>query len=284
MLSLNSQTIKISSIFRRFRNDITIYTEDKEKDKEFYVQLLRRLVGDSLRINDVTPLGNRKNVINHCKVSELDREVFIIDGDLSVINSKKETLPKLFVLNRYCIENFLIQEDSVVKFLYNACGLMSESRIKEKLNFHDWLETFVTPISSLFINFAIADYFDMKFDLYHAQKYCQILSKDQGIKFNSELVFQDVDTLKARIIKHVGENAYSEISEQFTKKWTPSLDTFLTIVSGKSYLLPLLQSRSREFTGRKDGGSTNSCKINLVQHCDLTALNDLKDFLRISAS
>ena len=40
-----------ATVFTEYRNTIDIYTEDCEKDKEFYVKLLKRLLAESVKNN-----------------------------------------------------------------------------------------------------------------------------------------------------------------------------------------------------------------------------------------
>ncbi|WP_237390922.1 hypothetical protein, partial [Chryseobacterium sp. KMC2] len=64
MLKFGIDSLKSISKFFSYRNDIDIYTEDKEADKEFYKALFKNLLGDNIIINDVTPLGCKTNVLN----------------------------------------------------------------------------------------------------------------------------------------------------------------------------------------------------------------------------
>ena len=279
MLKYNSESRKISSTFKAYRNDITIYTEDEEKDKEFYTQLLKRILGDRVMINDITPLGCKDNVIKYCfESNHLKCEAYIIDGDIKIVNdNQKISHPKLFILDRYCIENYLIDENSTIKYIYNNVGTQSEAKIKESLNFDEWLLSFSEPFTNLFIHFAISDYFDIPYTLFNSIKYFAV--KKNSITFNPKLIEDDVNLLKNEAIRVKGEYEYSKLLKILESKWQPNLDTLLKIVSGKNYLIPLLQLKTKEFKKIKSSETLEVCKINLVQHFDVTKLDNLKIFI-----
>lgn len=43
-LEFSTETRQAATVFTEYRNTIDIYTEDCDKDKEFYVKLLKRLM------------------------------------------------------------------------------------------------------------------------------------------------------------------------------------------------------------------------------------------------
>ncbi len=68
MLDFSTEVRQAATVFTEYRNTIDIYTEDCEKDKEFYVKLIKRLLSDTdIRVNDIHPLGCRRTVIKCCE-------------------------------------------------------------------------------------------------------------------------------------------------------------------------------------------------------------------------
>ena len=115
-IEFNSEQEQVSSLFTAYRNDVDIYTEDESKDKVFYKKLFSRLLnGTGLRINDVYPLGSSDDVIAACrKDSDVKRKkIYIVDGDIYLMFSPKQPIPYLYVLDAYCMENLVIDEDAV---------------------------------------------------------------------------------------------------------------------------------------------------------------------------
>ncbi|MEQ9413306.1 MAG: DUF4435 domain-containing protein, partial [Cyclobacteriaceae bacterium] len=101
--------------FFAYRNDVDIFTEDRVADKEFYKSIFKRLFQGKIKINDVTPLGCKANVLDAYDTQNPKpkrKQYYIVDGDLDLINGTNRKEEKnLIVLDSYCIENYLINED-----------------------------------------------------------------------------------------------------------------------------------------------------------------------------
>lgn len=277
MINYNEESRRLLSTFYAYRNDIDIYTEDEEKDKEFYSTLFKRLLKPSIRINDITPLGNKNQVIKRCQNEPYSerKKIFIVDGDIGVINNETLVMDNLFVLSRYCIENFLIDENSICNFVYLSCGTKSKEEILHNLEFENWMGSYSESLIQLFIHFAILKDCGGNFKLYNAHKYHQ---KIEGkYNFNRVMVSNDIETIKIEILKILSEEDYKEHYRYLNQKWTNDIDNLLKIVSGKDYLIPILLIKSQEFKKSKSMPSLEETKINLVHHFNVENLRDLKE-------
>jgi len=277
MLEYTDESKRLVSTFLAYRNDIDIYTEDEEKDKEFYKVLFSRLIKPEIKINDVTPLGCKDKVIERCKNEpKTDRKkLFIIDGDIALVNGKKVELENLFVLDRYCIENFLIDKESTCNFVYLNCGTKSKEELAADIEYENWLNLYSESLIKLFIHFAIMNFYGGKFTLYNANKY-HSKSGDRYI-FDIALVNQDIEKVKAEIIGNYGEENYAIKYEELNAKWTNNIENLLTIVSGKDYLIPILLIKTQQFKSSKSLPTLEEVKINLVHHFDTNNLRQLKE-------
>jgi len=277
MLEYTDESKRLVSTFLAYRNDIDIYTEDEEKDKEFYKVLFSRLIKPEIKINDVTPLGCKDKVIERCKNEPKTerKKLFIIDGDIALVNGSNVELENLFVLDRYCIENFLIDKESTCNFVYLNCGTKSKEELTADIEYENWLNQYSESLIQLFIHFAIMNFYGGKFTLYNANKY-HSKSGDRYI-FDIALVNQDIDSIKAEIIDKYGEDNYVNKFEELNAKWTNNIENLLTIVSGKDYLIPILLIKTQQFKSSKSLPSLEEVKINLVHHFDTNNLRQLKE-------
>lgn len=278
MLELSEEAKRLTSTFLTYRNDIDIYTEDQEKDKEFYKTLFRRLINNDIRINDITPLGSCSEVIARCENEPNNgrKKIFIVDRDISIIHGKEiPSLTNLFVLDAYCIENFLFDKETVINFIYLNCATKPKETIELELEFENWLAEYSDLFIELFIHFAIADFFGLPFKLYNANKY-HMKNKD-SLVFASELVEQDILGIKNEIIMYVGEEKYEQKRIEFKNKWSNCLENLLTIVSGKDYLIPILLFKTQYFKRSNALPSLEEVKLNLVQYNNLNKLKRLKE-------
>ncbi|WP_281234302.1 DUF4435 domain-containing protein [Flavobacterium gelatinilyticum] len=277
MIALSEESQRLTSTFRTYRNDVDIYTEDNEKDKEFYKVLFKRLLKNDLVINDVTPLGCKDIVIKRCNNEPENgrKKIFIVDGDIIFIHG--ENIPQhenLYVLQGYCIENFLIDKETIVHFLYMSCGTKSIEKIESELNFNEWLEEYCAIFIDLFIHFALLNYFGGFFTLFNADKY----HKKQGKKmvFQIDLVNAEILKLKAEILTLTTEDKYDLKYKELSDKWNYCIDNLTQIVSGKDYLIPLLLLKAKQFKKSNAMPTLEEIKFSLVHSSNLNKLSDLK--------
>lgn len=139
MKGFNFNSLKAIPQFFAYRNEIDIYTEDKKTDKEFYKALLSRLVEGKVKINDITPLGCKANVLkaydDQLKTSNR-KKIFIVDGDLDlIIGTNRKSENNLVVLDSYCIENYIVDERASLELLYYSIGSDDRESLGKKQKF-----------------------------------------------------------------------------------------------------------------------------------------------------
>lgn len=151
------ETRQIESVFYEYRNSITIYTEDCDKDKKFYVTLFKRLLGDTdIEINDIHPLGSCDEVIEACQNDKNSNpKLYIIDGDIFNMVSPRVEINHLFVLDSYCIENYVIDPDAYYKTYDELDHLHSEDEIRKLVDYNQMMGEAITPFMDLFRHFFI---------------------------------------------------------------------------------------------------------------------------------
>lgn len=273
MLELSDEPKRLVSTFLTYRNDIDIYTEDGLKDKEFYKVLFGRLLEGKIEINDITPLGGSTNVIDRCK-NEPDngrKKIFIIDGDVAIIHGKDiPQLKNLFVLDAYCIENFVLDKQSAINFIYLNCATKPKEQIENELEFENWLSNYANKLVDLFIHFGIIDFFGGSFTLFNAHKF------HPTENFSEKLVEQDIEKLRIDILKLTTKEDYQIKYDELKKQWTNCVATLMTIVSGKDYLIPILLLKTRDYRKSKALPTIDEAKFVLVQYCSLDRLSKLK--------
>lgn len=277
MIQFNQETKRLVSTFKQYRNDIDIYTEDEEKDREFYKVLFQRLLEKTdYQINDITPLGCRNNVINRCKNEPENgrKKIFIVDGDIYIIyRCHTERLKNLFILDSYCIENYIVDEHSCCQFAYNLLGTESLDDIKARIRFDDWINSLAGPLIDLFINFSILHEINGKFNLYNAHKFIVKGALDYS------LVDKEIQIVKSEILEIIAEDEYNKLLVERQEFWEKTPENFLCIVSGKDYILPLVQVKIQELRKMKGLFTNHAFKTFLAQFCNLDRLDKLKEAL-----
>lgn len=281
-------SLKSVSKFFSYRNDIDIFTEDKDADKEFYKALFKNLLGDKIRINDVTPLGCKNNVINaYQSQDKFDgrKKIFIVDGDLDLLNSINVTEKNLVTLDSYCIENYLVEETGITQLLYFNCGSDSMETIKNKLNFEQWLNYNTSTLTELFINFAIFKKIGGGPKILTAHHFLTTYRKQTILDKNKVQVYSlEIYNEIIKMLENIGltsteaNKMYFDFHDEIKKNWEVNPNTYLQVVSAKNYILPLLQFRINHCSNK--GSSLipkSSLKLFLASNCKLDRLKFLKD-------
>lgn len=288
MIKFGIESLKSVSKFFSYRNDIDIFTEDKEADKEFYKALFKNLLGDKIIINDVSPLGCKANVIKAYKTQDKKdgrKKIFIVDGDLDLLNSIRLSENNLISLDSYCIENYLIEENGITQLLYFNSGKHSIENIRSKLNFHKWLNFNAIVLTELFVNFAIFKIIGGGPKLLTAHHFLTtyrkqtILDKNK-VKLYTLQVYTEITTfLESSGLTNIEANKfYYECYNEINNNWKQNHHTYLQVVSAKNYILPLLQFRINHCSEKGNSLIPNSSlKLFLASNCNLDRLKFLKE-------
>lgn len=276
--------------FFAYRNDVDIFTEDKTSDKEFYKTLFQRLLGDKIKINDITPLGCKSNVLeafDNQIPNSTRKQYFIVDGDLElIINTNRKSENNLIVLDAYCIENYLIDECGAIELIYFSNGKEDRDNISKRLNFEKWLSYNSTELVSLFLHFGVLRMFGGGPKIRNAGEFLK-QEKKQTI-LDTQQILNYTEDIKNEILNKLIELQYSNPQLEYEKslaklnsKWELNNKTLLTIVSGKDYLVPLIQHRINFCIGKgKSLFPKESLKLFLASNADLKRLEFLKNRIK----
>lgn len=269
-------------------NDIDIYIEDTALGyKKVYREILRRIFKDEYKIEQVFPLGGSDKVIKECekyqKIDDGRHKVFIIDGDFYLLNNNlhdriseehKDNLKGLFVLPRYCIENFFIEETLLVDIANEEDASDDKDEILRNLNFEEWMKSNESLVDLFIIYSIVMVYLSTEQTI--GYKVTDMCKDNTGVI--CELKNQNRITDLSN--KLLGVLSQSELDYEIQKRKeiiNGSNTKLLKFVSGKDYLLPLVKSRIR--SKHKFQPDNISFKNRLSQRCDVSELNNIKNFV-----
>lgn len=123
-------------IFYTQFNDISFYIEDVNQENFFHCVLSKLF--DELSIDKIFPLGGKENVINESRENLGNRKkVYIVDKDFDDILDKVENYNNLFYLERYSIENYLLEEKSLIYYIIGEKPRLSIAHIVDRINYDD---------------------------------------------------------------------------------------------------------------------------------------------------
>lgn len=286
MIERNPKSKSAVSILNEDFNDIDIYVEDTAAEsKKIYSEILARTLNNKYRIDNVIPLGGCSHVINEWRnnknISDNRPKAYLIDGDYHRLNDSLKKLLEtseidnskgLFILPRYCIENYLLDLNSFVEIIYEENSTDNREKIGFKLDLKKWVDLNDKLLTDLFIYNSICINFNVntktsKYD------YRSLLSTEPGICCTN-LVRTRINELKTLINL---TNDSINIEEEYNKRRERINDSnFLTIATGKDYLFPLIKKYISNIYNHLNM-SEISLKIRLAKICNIDELKHINN-------
>lgn len=275
-LVYSEDSLELTSVFKSYRNSLNIYTEDQDEDKMFYKSLLGRLLKNTdCEINDITPLGNCHTVEKASKSSPDPKGIYIIDGDINTILSPKQCTSHLYVLDAYCIENKVIDNDSVVNLAYNLCGRMNIDDLSECLKIDSFMLSITEPLTQLFFYFALEKKYMKCFKIKHFDYFFE-----KDIILSRSKINKEIESIKNKLVPcYITEQQLDNDLIKLRSRFPVELDSLLTIVSGKDYLIPCIVRYISKQLQYKFSLPKQAWKYNMSRYCNLSKLEGLKLFV-----
>lgn len=269
-----------SSIFYEEYNDVDIYIEDTaEGYRKIFKELLNKALGTKFKIEQVFPLGNRAQVIEECgknQQSDGRKKVYIVDGDLHILNTATtQVLNGLYVLPRYCVENYLFCENAISQTADEEECEIELEQIKTIIDFDFWLTENESLLLDLFILYAICIQ-HIPHEPTVSYKVSKLCNSNSGI-VNPEKVTQRKNELKAKLIDFFGSERLDTEIEIINERIKEKDKKLLRFVSGKDYLLPLLITRLQSFI--RFPSNSISVRLRLAKKANADELKEIEKYI-----
>lgn len=279
MLRYKEFIIPTISLFFRSKNDVDVFIEDSN-DEEFYKALLFRLT-EGKRIKKIISCKCKTELIKACEADQSDRtrkRIYLTDGDLDLIlDTNRTDLKHLHVLGKYCIENYLVEEEGILEILHSNI-VLDKSTIKKQLTLNNYLKSISNHLIELFLHYSITHLHKMgtKTVSNSIGTFCK-QHKTLTI-LDITKVEQKIQEVRNEIILRIGEDDYNDLIYSLRQKWPSNYTTLTTIVSAKDYILPLLTFRFKKLKGKESFNlKWESLRLGLAKTSKLDSLNELKN-------
>lgn len=144
-------------------NDIHFFVEDEDQENLYEVLLRKMFPG--LTIARIFPLGGKAAVIRDATECPQDEtkpyRVYIVDKDFDDLLGSKVSEPHLFYLDRYCIENFLIDPSAIVEVIVECHPRLKRRSVVTSLALPNAITSIFAQLRPLFTLFFCVQLFDL---------------------------------------------------------------------------------------------------------------------------
>lgn len=132
---LTNSFLSGQDLFYQQFNNVNFYVEDTEQENLYY-QILKKLF-PNMNFDKIFPLNGKDNVQNAARENITCKDkVYIIDLDFDDILGKKLYLKNLFYLEKYSIENYLCNKESVWELIREKNPKLKDSDINAIVDFN----------------------------------------------------------------------------------------------------------------------------------------------------
>lgn len=271
------------AVFHENYNDFDIYIEDTAPGyQKIFASLLNRAMGSNVTIERVFPLGSRNTVIETAArelMGEVARRpaVYLVDGDLYLLAGEIQDLPNnVVVLPRYCVENFLIEENALALIMDDEVPADTIEKLRNQFDYHGWLSRAETPLRELFIVFAISHKLKSGIQTV-CRGYASICADETG-EIDQDKVWAICSEITEQLTAQFGENNVSQARGEVESAINRSKCFVSTYVSAKDYSLPLLLTRLRSVTKTK--APNVNLKMRFSRICSTDPLREVVDAIK----
>lgn len=277
-MNRNTAAKSAVSIFYEDYNDIDIYIEDTTHGyKKIYKEIINRAL-KNFKIEQVFPLGNRQSVIEECEKNQEKngrKKIYIVDGDYHLLNnSSNPELKGLYILPRYCLENFFIDEAAIVETANEEDHTNDYLSIQKILEFNSWVSHNQHLINLFIIYSIIFKYIPEEKTIgYKVTNFC---NDSSGIVSETKIL-EKIKELKQKIKDKIGEDQLIMEIETRNNIVSKHPNALVKFISGKDYLLPLMKARLKSLI--KFNPSEISLKNRLSKRCDIKELDNIENFI-----
>jgi hypothetical protein len=263
-----------SAFYSQF-NDVDFYVEDAWQEN-LYLCILGRLF-PRLKIENIHPLGGKENAIQHARVNTSRRKsIYLLDKDFDDLLGKLQKQDNVFYLEKYCIENFFIEEQAILKFIIAEKPRLKPANVQRQIEFQTRWDDIVRQLANLFALFFIVQKHNIALKS-TSQKPDSFCSAADSCSIDQRRVSQYASSVRKMAAKqNMNLNLDYELqacSEQF--ELNKRTGFYGVNVSGE-FMLHLFVNRIAKLFGLDRVPDLQSFAYRLAEKCDFHSLRALR--------
>ena len=283
---LTTEQKQVSGVFyNNSPNGIIIYTEDTDNEHEFYVRFYERLLENTgVIIDKLLQLGNCDKVQQACQEDNDTSfpKLYVIDGDIYLQYDPKQSQGRLCVLDRYCIENYLIDENTICSAIQRFKPI-DINKIKQTLNYTSILQEFAVHFVPIYHYYSLLSEENKKLKssktaCFEHKKY-NCFYEISSNSYMQNRISQFISEMESELLQ-IPNITRSYINKNLDKRRTKfpcNIEILIKIVSAKDDIFPFLISVITKSFERMPSLPLAVWKFNCVDFYDTTPLDFLKE-------
>lgn len=255
-------------------NDINFYIEDEEQENFFFC-ILKNLFPD-IRIEKIFPLLGKDNVIEESRENIGNKKkVYIVDMDFDDILGKIEENSNLFYIERYCIENYLLEKNAIVEYVIGERPRLSKRNVINQLDFEACIDSISQTITKIVhLHIVVQEKCNhLKNVSLNPERFVQFRNNAFSITDSEvEKYKNDIQAELDKIDKRLSVNGqYNKVRKLLPLK---TIDQCLKHIPGK-YLIKMVKQRIESMFNLASRNCDSFC-YRVAEKCSFQSLNFLK--------
>lgn len=230
-------------LFYQQFNKVNFYVEDTEQENLYY-QILKNLF-PNIDFDKIFPLNGKDNVQDAARENlNCKDKVYIVDLDFDDILGKKIYLRNLFYLERYSIENYLCNEESVWELIREKNPKLKNSDINSIVDFnvlkYQWKHAF-EKLNALFL---IINKYSLPDSYYGIECYRDYIIEDDELSLKGSFIATYHENVKNSFINMHPSLDFRTTFNDSIRNFN-NLEKIIVTTPGK-YILNLLKHQLRK--------------------------------------
>jgi hypothetical protein len=261
------------SVFFTQFNDVDFYVEDEHKESLYFSILSRLFPG--VRIERIFPLGGKTAVIDHAQLpSRARKKVHIIDKDFDDLLGKAIELPTLIYLERYSIENFILEPIAICQYIVSEKPTLTEAKVKTSFDIASFSRQTIADLRRLFFCFFMVQKHELGFENTSLSVARFSKSKQRWVVDQSL-----IKSYESKVAAAAAQNGVDLAEERTRYAAAFELNRRTRFsgcnISGKYIVALLLQRISTTF--RVPGTNIDSATYRIAEYCTLIELRTFQN-------
>lgn len=275
MLERSKSAKRAMAVFYQELNDINIYIEDTAHGYDrIYQNILTKLLND-IQIKKIFAIGSRLDVLAKAREDlAKNTSFFIVDGDLYLLGGELCDIPEnVFVLERYCIENYLTERNAFHEIINEELTSFAEDSSSDFIEFDMLMTSLRENLKYLFLLFTLCH--TMGTGLKNVSHGYRSIIKDEYGNIDKDKIKKLTCDLYEKLSNHLTLPYLDYKIREMNKNIDENICFALKYISAKDFTLPLLFMRARNKIPNKINNI--SLKTRLSMKIDVSCMANMKN-------